>query len=76
MAEITVKIGKKGDESKVDKSKITKGSKPKQMGGAEGQYAYVTAVTCWNCYAVNEITADTNFQVGFYCWNCGAYCVY
>lgn len=76
MAEITVKVGKKGDEAAADKSKVVKGQKPKPAGDVEGQYAYYATVSCWNCYALNEIVTDTNYAVWFYCWNCGAYCEY
>lgn len=74
MAEITVKVGKKGDDSKVDKQKTVKGQKPTQTGGAEAQHAIGINASCWHCSAINYVIGDTHVYVGFYCWNCGAYC--
>lgn len=72
MTEITVKMGKKADES-VDKSKAVQGKKPEPSGEAEGQYAYIqSGVACWSCWALNTVWTDTDYQVPFYCWNDGA----
>jgi hypothetical protein len=73
MADISVKVGKKGNDSKVDKKKTVKGQKPAQAAGAEAQRAVGINASCWNCWAINYIVGDTNFYVGFYCWNCAAY---
>jgi hypothetical protein len=72
MAEAKIKIGKKGDKDKVDQKKIGKGKKPSQRD-VEGQYQYWSAVSCWNCWSVNEVVIDTQQYLGYWCWQCGAY---
>ena len=72
MAETKVKLTKKGNKDKADPKKIGKGKKP-QASDVEGQSKYWTGAVCWNCWAVNEVVADTNVWTGYYCWNCGAY---
>ena len=72
MADVKVKVTKKGNKDKVPAAKIGKGSKPK-IADVEGQATYWTGAICWNCAAVNDVVADTNVWLGYYCWNCGAY---
>jgi hypothetical protein len=72
MAEVKAKVGKAGDSSKVDQSKIAKGKKPSAKE-VEGQWQYVDVVICPSCYSLNEVTIDTNRWLGYWCWNCGGY---
>jgi hypothetical protein len=70
MAEAKVKVGKKTAKGKTPENKIGKGTKPQAKEGAEGQYQYVSWVTCPYCWAVNEVVIDTNRWLSYYCWNC------
>lgn len=76
MAELNVRVGKKVDESKIDKSKGVKGQKPTQEGGAEAQGGahYWSNVSCCNCWSVNVVSVSSSHYVTFACWNCGAWC--
>ena len=77
MAEITVKVGKKADDSKLDKTKITTGKKPTaKKGTAEAQGDYYTSVLCPYCHAVNSGWTGDGYAWGWYCWNCGGYFTY
>lgn len=77
MAEISVKVGKKADDSGLDKSKIFKGEKPTEKKlSAEAQGDYVTTVHCPYCYALNTGWTGDGYAWGWYCWNCGGYFTY
>lgn len=78
MAEITVKVGKEIDESKVDKSKLAKTIEPGQTPAAQAQGGehYMVYVACSVCWKVALIEASTTHTVTWLCSNSNTYNVY